>query len=195
MNLELSKYYRKIFREDVCKINFVAFHTRAPLLGSLDNNFIDMDAFFYKNDLIRSLKLMHTEIHKAFFIYSIFITVSSDQTMYTYYQSYYNEFRFLTRYPKFGWCGMGPHIKNPLLIFQYPIEENVIDLEIIRKYSKEAALLFRDEVRFFFTEHLKSVNPIEFIDNFANDRDIVRFSSRNEFLKSFIDEIKIHNSY
>lgn len=48
MNLELSKYYRKIFREDVCKINFVAFHTRAPLLGSLDNNFIDMDAFFTK---------------------------------------------------------------------------------------------------------------------------------------------------
>ncbi len=65
----------------------------------------------------------------------MFITVASDQTMYAYYLNHYDNFKRLTQYPKFGWCGMGLHNENPLSLILCAIEDKIVDQDLIEMMS------------------------------------------------------------
>jgi len=178
--MEIRNYYLKTFRTDVEKIRF--------RLGSKVTN--PNDFFFDREEWKRAVRLMEDNNKKACFIFSMFITVASDQTMHAYYQNFYDDFRRLTRYPKFGWCGLGPHNENPLELIQYAIEDNAVDSNSIDSMSKEAAKLFVDEIFDFLGNHICEVSPKKFINNFLNDKDVANRSSQSNVVKIFIDDIR-----
>lgn len=178
--MSLREYYLEVFRADVKRIRF------RP--GSKVTN--PDDFFFDREEWKRAVGLMKDNNTKACFIFSMFITIASDQTMYTYYQNCYDDFRRLTRYPKFGWCGLGPHNENPLKLIQYAIEDNAVDPNSIGSMSEEAAKLFVDEIFDFFVNHICEVSPKDFIDNFLNDNDVATISPQSKLVKKFIDYIR-----
>jgi len=178
--MDIRSYYLKNFRTDVEKIRFQ--------LGSEVTN--PNDFFFDKDEWKRVVCLIEDNDKKACFIFSMFITVASDQTMYAYYQNFYDDFRRLTRYPKFGWCGLGPHNENPLKLLQYAIADNAVDSNSIDSMSKEAAKLFVDEIFDFFGNHICEVSSKEFIDNFLDDEDVANVSSQSDVARVFVDDIR-----
>ncbi len=178
--MNLRDYYLNVFRGDVEKIRFRR--------GSEVTN--PSDFFFDREEWKNAVQLMEDNETKAYFIFSMCITVAPDQTMYTYYQKHYGDFRRLTRYPKFGWCGLGPHNENPLLLIQYAIEDNAVDSNYIGRMSKDAAELFVDEIFDFFVNHMPEVDPKEFIENFVNDNNVATISSQSNLVKTFIDYIR-----
>lgn len=179
MQIELKSYYLNDFRKDLPKIQFTQ--------GNQVTNHGDF--FFDKQRWIDALRTIASGEQKACFVFSMFITVASDQTMFAYFHPYYRTFRLLTRYPKFGWCGLGPHNLNPLLLIKYPLDESLIEIADVKKYLESAANLFVDEVKDFLINHMNSINPKEFVTKFISDRYIVQIASEDANMKEFIGKI------
>jgi hypothetical protein len=177
--INLKKYYLNDFRKDLLKIQFER--------GNEITN--PGDFFFDKTSWTDAIRKLQSNEQKACFIISMFITVASDQTMFTYFRSSYRNFRLLTRYPKFGWTGLGPHNENPLLLIKYPVEQSAIDFQEIEVKFAEAAKLFKDEVKDFFVNHMVGINHDEFIKKFTNDKDTIRIITEDGNMKRLVDKI------
>ncbi|MBF0606731.1 MAG: hypothetical protein HQL61_04145 [Magnetococcales bacterium] len=123
MPLDLKTYYLSYFRKDIEKIKLLH-----------GNRITNKDDFFFDRDSwINAILKINSNEQITCFILSMFITVASDQTMFTYYKPLYGQFKLLTQYPKFGWCGLGPHNENPLLLIRYPIEKSLVEFKEIEK--------------------------------------------------------------
>jgi len=90
-------------------------------------------------------------------------------TMFKYFNENYVAFREQTNYPKFGWCGFGPHYENPRKILDLPPENSYLNLDVTDI----------DEYYSFFVLELKNslynhgIESIDFIDKLLSDNDIV----------------------
>jgi hypothetical protein len=176
--MTLKEYYFDDFGDDINNINFQ--HGGTPNPG---------DLFFSENEWVGAVQ---NNNRKAYFICSMFVTVASDQTMYTYYKDHYNKFKDYTRYPKFGYCGLGPHNQNPLSLIGLPVDNGIIQSSAIENISEEAAKLFVDEIFDFFTQYMNTINPADFLTNFLNDKHIVAFSQSHNWMNNFIKQIRNH---
>lgn len=174
--MSLREYYLNDFCNDIKNIKFQH--------GNRVTN--PNDLFFNAEEWIRVINLLPNDERKAYFIYSMFVTVASDQTMYTYYRDRYEEFRKKTRYPKYGYCCLGPHNNNPLSLIAYPIQVQAISRDKIEGISEEAAKLFNDEILDFFKNYMNDIDTTKFIKAFLNDTDIKEYCAFN----NFIDQIK-----
>jgi len=179
MSINLSDYYHNKFRNALKNIKCAE--------GSQVTN--PDDIWFSKEAWLEALRKMRDKEERACLIFSMFITVASDQTMYTYYSGLYEEFRTLTRYPKFGWYGLGPHNENPLLLIQYPVEEGVVDWAILEDYFKPAAQLFAHEVKAFFTNHMSQIDPNQFVSKFVEDEHVAYVLDGSDKLYSFVNSL------
>ncbi len=177
---DIRGYYLEEFRNDFKRISFVP-GTNATNPG---------DSFFDAESWRRAVGLFDDEQTKTWFIFSMFITVASDQIMFTYYPQDYRRFRDLTRYPKFGWCGLGPHNQNPLLLIQVPLQDHVVSDRYIEENSVSAAKLFVDEVVDFFSRHMPHINSQEFFEHFLNDGQVKDTLNNFPIVSAFLHEIE-----
>lgn len=187
--MELKDYYDKQFREDLLNINFTQ--------GGQGGYFFDgrprvpRNLYFSYEEWIEAINKIKLPEDKVCFVFSMFITIASDQTMFTYFNSKYEEFKELTRYPKFGWKGMVSHIQNPLNIIKHPIEQLVISTDIFEQFTESAAKLFIDEVKDFFSKYIKEIDYKEFVSKFVTDPDVVHIIRRDASMKNFIDKMEM----
>jgi hypothetical protein len=126
--------------------------------------------------------------NKAKFILSLFITISVDQAFYTYLShEHYSKAESLLQYPKFGWCGMGPHNEPPKYLIIRALEDGHINSSDIIPLIDEAIRLYVDEVVDFQQNHFPQLRVKEFFLKFINDRDVISYR------ESIVYE-KLHNS-
>jgi hypothetical protein len=180
MSKDLADYYVNEFRNDIAKINF----NEGLLSSTIGLVCFDKDAW------LEAVKSMENETTKAYFIFSMFITVASDQTMFEYYHDQYKRFDSLTKYPKFGSCGLGPHNENPLYLIIYPIENKIIDSKLISDHLQDASQLFIDEINKFFCDYLDNINSKEFVEHFITDKYVTKIKKENNLIEKFISSIE-----
>jgi hypothetical protein len=177
--MKIRDYYLNRFRKE---IKTISFEERSLLTNQ-------KDFFFNKKSWLNAVNNITDNELKIFFIYSMFITIASDEIMYTYYNMDYSKFRTQTRYPKFGLCGLGTHIENPLTLIQHLIDENSIDIGLLQKHSISAAKLFVDEVDDYLQKYLTEVDLKDFFRKFVNDNDVRNMVSNNQVIKKIVDDI------
>ena len=62
------------------------------------------------------------------FVWGLFLMVVTDQNLHEpALASHYPQWRSVTRLPKLGWCGMGPHYENAIWLLRAPEEKGVVD--------------------------------------------------------------------
>jgi len=62
---------------------------------------------------------------RKYFCFCLFTMSSADENMYTHFRQHYQAFQRATRYPKFGWCGFGPHVEKPRFLLEVPIMHGI----------------------------------------------------------------------
>jgi hypothetical protein len=88
----------------------------------------------------------------------------------TYFES--RRFEELTRYPKFR-VGLGhPAHLNPVLIFEVPIDRQLVSGDAVREIIPETMDLFVAETGSFFRDHMAEISAQEFFDRLLADPDI-----------------------
>ena len=89
-----------------------------------------------------------TENRPAFLL-SLFMIILTDQAVYTYIPDLYHLWEAMTEFPKFGYCGTGPHNENPLWI----LAKADTDAELSQKVQAllpEFAKFLIDETKSYF---------------------------------------------
>lgn len=105
------------------------------------------------------------------FLICLYFTVLVDQAMHAHYQTHYQKFEALTRYPKF--ChGLGQFQKDPRNILLAPIDQGLVNKKEIDVLLPEGMQLFVDEVFDFFSQHMPEINPKEFFETLLYDPDV-----------------------
>jgi len=178
--MNIKDYYLQQFRVDFKKVEL----QKASNICNTD------DLFFSREELQRVLKTDITAQNHPYFIFSMFITIASDQIIYTYFPDNYSEFRNYTRYPKFGYCGLGPHNENPLMIVVDAVEKKIVPQETVEKLFSEAAELFIAEIKDFFEKYMCSIQPEDFFRKFITDKHILKVCDDYDYAAAFIQEIK-----
>jgi hypothetical protein len=168
--MALIEYRNQQFNADLNSMNFIIPNEvilNNPSDFDLDQNTV----FFGKQDwenLNIDIEHIEEENYKYFFLCLFTITII-DMTMFKYFNENYVAFREQTNYPKFGWCGFGPHYENPRKILDLPSENSYLNLDVTDI----------DEYYSFFVLELKNslynhgIESIDFIDKLLSDNDIV----------------------
>ena len=168
--MALIEYRNQQFNADLNSMNFIIPNEvilNNPSDFDLDQNTV----FFGKQDwenLNIDIEHIEEENYKYFFLCLFTITII-DMTMFKYFNENYVAFREQTNYPKFGWCGFGPHYENPRKILDLPSENSYLNLNVTDI----------DEYYSFFVLELENslynhgIESIDFIDKLLSDNDIV----------------------
>lgn len=107
------------------------------------------------------------------FLGCLYFTVLVDQAMHTYFPFEHRRFEKLTQYPKFR-VGLGhPAYLNPVLVFEVPIQQQLVSEEDIRQILPETMCLFVDETASFFREHMPQISAQDFFNRLLGDSDVV----------------------
>jgi hypothetical protein len=175
--MKYKEYLSTCFKKDMQKLNYENLDAiRRDMFGDM--------VFFGGNDwanMENDLKNIRKE-NRGYFCLSLFTIVTFDQCAYTYYKKYYKIFREKTMYPKFGWCGMGPHHEYPKKLLNLPELKGYISKENIINIMDEYIDLFINECNEFFQITginidsndflLKLVKDVGFMPN-VNDRNTI----------------------
>jgi hypothetical protein len=168
--MALIEYRNQQFNADLNSMKFIIPNEvilNNPSDFDLDQNTV----FFGKQDwenLNIDIEHIEEENYKYFFLCLFTITII-DMTMFKYFNENYVAFREQTNYPKFGWCGFGPHYENPRKILDLPSENSYLNLNVTDI----------DEYYSFFVLELENslynhgIESIDFIDKLLSDNDIV----------------------
>ena len=168
--MALVEYRNQQFNADLNGMNFI-IPNEVILSNPSDFNLDEYTVFFGKQDwenLNIDIDHIEEENYKYFFLCLFTITII-DLTVFKYFNEQYNAFREITKYPKFGWCGFGPHYENPRKILDLPAEEGYLNIDVINL----------DEYYNFFELELENsvyhhgIEPIDFINRLLLDNDIV----------------------
>jgi hypothetical protein len=120
--------------------------------------------------------------NKEAFIYCLFVITIIDLVMFTYFQHNYEHFRNGTQYPKFGWCGYGPHYENPKKMLLKSEENGILDV-VSFQTTQKAYLIF---IGTLFSK--TGVDAKEFIQAMLNDPDFQPLPSENQSIYTLIYE-------
>lgn len=127
-----EEYFTNEFHKDLSTITFYSPNQailKNPTAFHLDANTVFFGGKEWEK-LEDDIAFINRENYQHFFL-CLFITISIDLTMYTYYRSCYRVFRNRMCYPKFGWCGFGPHFENPCKLLDIPYQKGFIDPKAI----------------------------------------------------------------
>jgi hypothetical protein len=168
--MALVEYRNQQFNVDLNSMHFI-IPNEVILDNPLDFNLDEYTVFFGKQDwenLDRDIEQVEEENYKYFFLCLFTITII-DLTVFKYFNTQYIAFRENTKYPKFGWCGFGPHYENPRKILDLPAENGYLNLDVIN--LDEYYRFFELELENSVQNH--GIEPIEFINRLLTDNDIV----------------------
>ncbi len=106
---------------------------------------------------------------KEYFGVALYFTVLTDMVFYSHFQSYYNRFQELTRYPKLignclSWCHY--HL-DPKDIFNAMNQGRIATEQHLIFYDKfiEATEIMGNETISFFNKYIQEINGQDFWDN------------------------------
>lgn len=187
--MTLLEYSRTEFSNDLSKLRFTHPNKHQALNNTL--TYIKTSTKFFggirwdnvENDLA-NIALEN----RKYFCLCLFILVSIDENMYTHFRENYDAFYKRTKYPKFGWLGLGPHIEKPCYLLQAPknidyqnIPESQINEFIHDLFQNSVSILGQISVKIFFTT---LVNDPDF------ECEIQIFKMIKKSIKS---ELEVHN--
>ena len=162
---------------------------------------MDKQTIFFGGKNWSSIKEDLSKIDKANienFCISLFIIVSIDLNMFTYFKDKYALFRSNTMYPKFGWCGYGPHYENPKKLLILPERNKIItfnkDPLVIGEYTD----LFISKCNDYFSNIIPEMSTKTFIQKILDDPQMkLHHCERDTFLHSFLSNLnsKLTNDY
>jgi hypothetical protein len=160
------EYYRQQFRTDVER-----FMMSIPAKSR--NHDYDKSVFTIQFKRLTK-DTLHLNVvapeHRPHFSIALFLSVLVDQVCYTHFRQQYDQFRVLTLYPKFiGNCPGGCHYHfHPSDIFAaINFSQNGRcnarrpDVVVYNLFD-EASDVMKGEVFDFFTNHMKTINPVNF---------------------------------
>jgi len=110
--------------------------------------------------------------HRPRFLACLYFTILVDQAMHTHFYFESRRFEELTRYPKFR-VGLGhPAHLNPILVFEIPIDRQLVSGDAVREIIPEAMDLFVAETATFFRDHMPEINEQSFFEGLLADPDV-----------------------
>ena len=160
-----------------------------PTSFRIDNNTIYFGGENWRNinNDIRNIE----DSNQEFFFLSLFMITVIDLTMFTYYEASYETFRGLTRYPKFGWVGFGPHYETPKKLINIPESRGLIEKKAVLKYIDVYIDLFFEECDAFFKINTPEITTADFIRKIVNDEDFqIAFSDENTIFELIYNKLK-----
>jgi hypothetical protein len=179
-SLKIKEYLKNQFLLDLRTMDF--HQPNSTILNNpnsfrIDNNTIYFGGENWKNinNDIRNIE----EKNQEFFFLSLFMITVIDLAMFTYHRTFYDTFRRLTIYPKFGWVGFGPHYETPKKLLNIPESRGLIEKKDVFKYIDVYIDLFFDECNTFFNNNIPEITTQDFIRNIVNDQDF-RFAISDE---------------
>jgi hypothetical protein len=181
-----KEYLTNCFREDLSKLNYqILDGIRRSIFGDM-MFFGGMDWENIHIDL-KNIKKENFE----YFCLSLFTIITFDQCVYTYYEKQYNEFRKKTMYPKFGWCGMGPHNEPPKKLLNRPEKLGYIEKIKVETFINEYIELFINECKEFFEMTKLNINQNEFLIKLINDQGFIpNDSDKNTIYEEIYNKLK-----
>ena len=98
----------------------------------------------------------------------------TDQAVYTHFPAAYPAWQRMTRFPKFGWTGFGPHHQDPFEILAVPERAGLVDVAEAVALAPAFAELWVGEVTAWFPRHLPEVGVGGLFASILQDPDYVR---------------------
>ena len=106
---------------------------------------------------------------REIFVFCVFMTVITDQAIFTYYPQYYAKWRHVTQFPKFGWSGFGMHNENPYKLLWMPEKKRLIDPEVACDAMAEWVTQFIDLTHISFNYQYNTFDTATFFKNIMQD--------------------------
>ena len=191
-SLKIKKYLKNQFLLDLRTMDF--HQPNSTILNNPDSFRIDNNTIYFGgenwrniNNDIRNIE----ERNQEFFFLLLFMITVIDLTMFTYYEASYEKFRGLTRYPKFGWVGFGPHYETPKKLINIPENRGLIEKKAVLKYIDVYIDLFFEECDAFFKINTPEITTADFIRKIVNDGDFqIAFSDENTIFELIYNKLK-----
>ncbi|MFB3851124.1 MAG: class I SAM-dependent methyltransferase [Acidobacteriota bacterium] len=168
---EFKIYYLAKFREECERFK------KSTNCQSSQNSFPNVFSFTKSNwvDFLRTLNDLKDKIH---FIFSMFITIAVDQTMYCHFSDKYPHFQEHTCYPKFRYNNRGSN-KNPFYLLKDAVDAQIVSYDDLSNYFRMVARVFIHEVHDYLDDYWRErqndLNVNTFMEAFVNDKDIYGF--------------------
>jgi hypothetical protein len=191
-SLKIKEYLKDQFLLDLRTMDFQQPNSTIlnnPTSFRIDNNTIYFGGENWRNinNDIRNIE----EGNQEFFFLSLFMITVIDLTMFTYYKASYEKFRGLTRYPKFGWVGFGPHYETPKKLLNIPENRGLIEKKAVLKYIDVYIDLFFEECDAFFKNNTPEITTADFIRKIVNDGDFqIAFPDENTIFELIYNKLK-----
>ena len=128
--------------------------------------------------------------HIENFCISLFVIVSIDLNMFTNFKDKYALFRSKTMYPKFGWCGYGPHYENPKKLLILPEKNKIVNFNKDPLLIDEYTDLFISKCNDFFSNIIPEISSKTFIQKILYDPEMqLNRREGDTFLHSFLSNL------
>lgn len=173
----IKDYYNNDFRADIKRIDF---NDGSPT----------MQGYFKQESWLKAVESITDKTERVYFAFSMLITIATDQTMFTYFKGNYKQFETLTRYPKFGWHGLGPHNQNPFLLLLNPLEAGFLAETDITPVVDEFCTLFVDEINDFTKNHMTNISTKELLGAFIGDKNMVVTAEQHKLVGEIVETLK-----
>jgi hypothetical protein len=161
--MSLSEYFNQQFTKDLAKIEF-----------EIPNYSINTDCYtriYGRNNwenIHHDVKNID-ENNRSYFFLCLFYITSIDLNMFSHFNQYYKIFRNKTAYPKFGRFGFGFHNEDLKLLFEIPIQNNLLVVDQVD--LNEFIHFFSEETRTFLETNLEQVTTEDFFRALLSDKD------------------------
>jgi hypothetical protein len=139
------------------------------------------------NSVVDDLYRIPSKDHPKF-ILCLFMIVVTDQYLYRYQTNIYQTWREETKYPKFGWCGLGPHHENPFKILCAPERDSVIDIDATIYLMPSFVEFLLLDTSSFFSINLPNLNYSTYFAALKQDKAYA--FNEGEIIKCFKNEFE-----
>ena len=164
--MTFDEYYGQVFRTDIQR-----FMMSIP--AESRNHDYDKSVFTIQYEKLTK-DTPHLDViaqdQRAHFAIALFLCILVDEVCYTHFKTQYAKFRTLTLYPKFigncpGGCYYHFHPKDIFAAINYSRDgqnaERRPDITVYTLFD-EASDVMKSEVFDFFTQHMTTIDPMEF---------------------------------
>ena len=134
--MSLIAYLNNNFKRDINSLNT----SRCNNIINENNPYINVDTLFFGGPLWENFNEDIIAVNprdRAYFCFCLFTMVAADQNAHAHFKDELFDWLEHFRYPKFGWCGFGPHFEKVCCLLKVP-SANAIDFDIITDAELDA---------------------------------------------------------
>ena len=134
--MSLIEYINNNFQCDINSLNT----SRCNNIINENNPYINADTLFFGGPSWENFNKDIITVNpgdRAYFCFCLFAMVAADQNAHAHFKDVLFEWLEHYKYPKFGWCGFGPHFENVCYLLEVP-STNGIDFDTITDAELDA---------------------------------------------------------